>query len=116
MRVQMPLAAACAIETLRDEINMLDDWANGLYLVVVDVNPFLLSEHPSLAAELAPRWGKAASDFDSVDVGGQAAQPEAPLELLESRKMLYRMFHAMKLWPKQAKLRTIRSVPRAKRA
>lgn len=115
MRVQMTLAAARAVEPLRAEINKVDDWANGLFLVVNDLMPFLLRTHPELASELAPRWRKAAEGFDRIQEGA-APEPDEPLELLEARKMLFRMSDLLTLWPKAAKQKPVRIVPRVRRA
>lgn len=115
MRVQMTLAAARAVEPLRAEINKVDDWANGLFLVLNDLLPFLLRTHPELASELAPRWRTAAESFDRIQEG-QAAEPDEPLELLEARKMLFRMNDLFKLWPAAVKQKSVRVVPRMRRA
>lgn len=115
IRVQMTLAAARAVEPLRAEINKVDDWANGLFLVVNDLMPFLLRMHPELASELAPRWRSAAEGFDRIQEGA-APEPDEPLELLEARKMLFRMSDLLKLWPKAVKQRPVRIVPRGRRA
>ena len=116
MRVQMTLAAAPTVEPLRAEINKVDDWANGLYAVLLDVLPGLLKANPALARELEPDWRTAAESFDLIDLQGQPAQPDEPLEFLEARKMLYRMFVALKLWPAERLESAIRIVPNARRA
>lgn len=116
MRVQMTLAAARAVEPLKAEINKVDDWANGLYVVLLDVLPGLLKANPALARELAPKWLAAAESFDLIDKHGQPPEPDEPLEFLEGRKMLYRLFAALKLWPSAAVKSPVRAVPRARRA
>lgn len=116
IRVQMTLAAARAVEPLRAEINKVDDWANGLYAVLLDVLPGLLKDNPALARELEPNWRTAAESFDLIDLQGQPAQPDEPLEFLEARKMLYRMFAALKLWPAVERESPVRVVPWERRA
>ena len=116
MRVQMSIAAARAVEPLKAEINRVDDWANGLFVVLNNVLPFLLREHPALAREIAPQWRNAAECFDRIDVQGLPAQADEPLEFLEARKMLFRMFALAKLWPEEVKRPVVRDVPRARRA
>lgn len=116
MRMQMTIAAARAVEPLQAEINKVDDWANGLFVVLNDVLPFLLRQFPDLAAEVGPAWRGAAEDFDRIDVHGLPAKPDEPLEFLEARKMFFRLFTLMKLWPAEAKKRPLKSVPKVRRA
>lgn len=99
LQTQIAMSTARAMAPLREELSKLDDWANGLYLVLNDVLPFLLRTHPNLGREIAPRWQAAAERFDCIDVEGHVPEPDESLELLEARKMLYRMFALLKLWP-----------------
>ncbi|MES2947520.1 MAG: hypothetical protein V4858_03165 [Pseudomonadota bacterium] len=98
MRVQMTIAAARAVEPLQAEINRVDDWANGLFAALRDVLPVLLRKNPELARQIAPQWRKAAEDFDRIHLQGKPAKPDEPLEFLEARKMLYRIFGLMGVW------------------
>lgn len=110
MRLQMTLAAARAVEPLRAEINRVDDWANGIFAVLQDVLPVLLLQAPELARQVAPRWRQAAEAFDRVNLEGKAAKPDEPLEFLEARKMLYRIFALMGVWTEaEGKLPTKRA-------
>lgn len=49
---------------------------------------------------LAKSWSRVARDFDSIHVQGLPAKPQEPLELLEARKMYYRLFSCMGAMPK----------------
>ncbi|WP_422097452.1 hypothetical protein [Variovorax sp.] len=107
MQAQIAIHTARAVAPLREELDKLDDWANGLFVVLADVLPQLLRAHPSAAAAIAPRWERAAESFDAVLASGQRKTNEGEsLELLEARKMLYRVFAVVGLWPKaRAKMR-----------
>ncbi|HTF98653.1 MAG TPA: hypothetical protein VL995_21100 [Cellvibrio sp.] len=74
---------------LREEINRVDDWANGLYAALNDVVSEVGRLDPEIAARLATKWSKVAKQFDQ-----QEAEPhlnfEESLEQLEARKILYR--------------------------
>lgn len=98
MRVQMSIAAARAVEPLKEEISKVDEWANGLFVALRDVLPVLLLESPALTREIEPQWRKAAEEFDRVEQHGHQANDEESLELLEARKMLYRLLSVCGLW------------------
>ncbi len=49
MHTQIAIANARSAALLREEIDRLDDWANGLYLVLLNVLPFLMKAHPEMA-------------------------------------------------------------------
>lgn len=93
------------VRELRAEIDRVDDWANGLFHVLLDLLPGLLKRHPELAASLAPKWREAAEQFDQMTqaqpspVGREVATPE----FLEARKMLYRLLELISAWPGQQK-------------
>lgn len=116
MRTQMTIAAARAVEPLRAELNRVDDWANGLFVVLAGVLPFLMIEHPELARQIEPQWRRASEDFDRIDVMGLQPKPDEPLENLEARKILYRTFALLGVWDAAAMARPLKSVPRARGA
>lgn len=116
MRVQMTIAAARAVEPLKAEINQVDDWANGVFVVLMDVLPYLLKTFPELARTVAPQWNAAALDFDRIAVHGHPAKPDEPLEFLEARKMLYRTLALLGVWEAAQQQKPLKSVPRARRA
>lgn len=85
---------------LREEINKVDDWANGIFAALRDVLAHQLRESPELGKALAKSWSRVAKDFDRIEVQGQPAKPHEPLEFLEARKMLYRIFVILGSMPK----------------
>lgn len=101
LQAQLVISNARTAATLRAEINKVDDWASGLFMALRDVLAPLLCELPAAAQRLAPVWGEAAQRFDALHAG-QAVDGEdwETLELLEARKMLYRIFEVAKLWPR----------------
>ena len=116
MRVQMTIAAARAVEPLKAEISKVDDWANGVFVVLRDVLPYLLKTFPELARNVAPQWSAAALDFDRIDVHGQPAKPDEPLEFLEARKILYRTFALLGVWEAAQQQKPLKSVSPTRRA
>lgn len=91
------------IAQLRAEINRVDDWANGVFSVLLEVLPPLLRKNPDIAAKLADSWREAAERFDVIAPPEEQQidldQPE-PLEFLESKKILYRTLDLLGVWPK----------------
>lgn len=89
------------IEQLRAEIDRVDEWATGLFQVLVDVLHPILKMHPEVAAAVAPHWRHASERFDAVEANtGQLEDVDETVERLEARKMLYRMFAIDGLWPR----------------
>jgi hypothetical protein len=83
---------------LHDEINRVDDWANGVYAALLDVVSVYIQSDHSAAQALAERWQATAQDFDKVEAGEELEEPQA-LEFLEARKMLYRTLQAAGQFP-----------------
>lgn len=91
------------IERLRAEIDRVDEWATGVFQVLVDVLHPLLKAHPDIALALAPHWRHAAERFDRVRAStGQLEDVDETVERLEARKMLYRQYDWLGLWPRPA--------------
>lgn len=111
MRVQMAIAAARAVEPLKAEINRVDDWANGLFTVFLNILPSLLKSDPELARQIAPQWKKASEDFDRIHLHGKPARPDEPLEFLEARKMMYRIFGLLDIWKNAELQKPLKSEP-----
>lgn len=100
MRMQMTIAAARAVEPLQAEIKSVSEWADGLFVVIANMLHVLLREMPELATGIEPHWRQAADDFARMEADGVHVMPGVAPELLEARKMLYRMFDLEGLWPK----------------
>lgn len=89
-----------AVAPLRQELDQLDDWANGVFAALTDVLPLLLRKHPDIAADLEPMWRHASERWQRLQ------QPQAQADdfhetehLLEARKMLYRQLAVLGAWP-----------------
>ena len=105
MQAQMAISTARAVAPLRAELDKLDDWANGIFVALTDLIPFLLLKHPALARQLQPQWRSAAERFDALQTECNSCSAEGEsLELLEARKMLYRIFAVMRLWPEHGQI------------
>lgn len=94
------------IAQLRAEVNRVDDWANGIFSVLLEVLPPLLRKNPDIAEKLVDSWRGAAERFDVIAPPAEPqvdlSQPES-LEFLESRKILYRTLDLLGAWPKPGK-------------
>lgn len=88
------------VAQLRAELDRLDDWANGVFVALSEALYPLLKANPEAAAHLAPLWSKAADRYERVQSEpGQAEDFHETAELLEARKLLYRQFATLRLWP-----------------
>ena len=101
LQAQMVIHNARTAAVLREEINKVDDWANGIFAALRDALGHLLSEaRPLVGDGLARSWGKAAQDFDSIMAGNQAAHHAGEsLEQLEARALLYRFYVRLGMMP-----------------
>lgn len=91
------------VEALTAEVDRNDDWANGLFRVLVDVLPHLLRSNPALAADLGRRWKEEAERYEALrEDQGQAEDFHDTAEKAEATKMLYRIFDLLELWPRPA--------------
>ena len=91
------------IAQLRAEIDRVDNWANGIFLVLQEVLPPLLKKNPEIASHLRDSWRAAAEKLDDLERGvEQRDDPEEAesLESLEVRKILYRTLDLLGVWPK----------------
>ena len=92
LQAQMAINNARSAAILRAEINKVDDWANGIFSALRDVLIHQLKESPELGKALAKSWSRVARDFDRIHVHGLPAKEGQSLEVLEARKMYYRIF------------------------
>lgn len=89
-----------AVAPLRQEIDQVDDWANGVFVALQDVLIALLKIQPALADELVPMWKLASERYQQLEQApGQADDFDETTYLLEARKMLYRQLAALGAWP-----------------
>lgn len=102
LQAQMAISNARTAAVLREEINKVDDWANGIFAALRDALGHLLGEaRPIVGDGLARSWGKAAQDFDSIMAGSKAAHHAGEsLEQLEARALLYRFYVRLGMMPK----------------
>ncbi len=100
MRLQMSIAASRAVEPLKAEIDAVDDWANGLFVVISQVLPYLMMQNPEMGRALQANWSEAAQMYERIDQGLEDATDDEPLGMLEARKILYRTFDVSGVWAK----------------
>lgn len=101
LQAQMAINNARTAAVLREEINKVDDWANGIFAALRDAVGHLLGEvRPLVGDGMARSWCKAAQDFDSIMAGGTATHHEGEsLEQLEARALLYRFYVRLGMLP-----------------
>lgn len=100
VRALLEQEIAKAVVPLRQEIDQLDDWANGVFVALQNVLPPLLRKHPDIALQLEPLWRAASEQYDRLEGIAQADDFHETQSLLEPRKMLYRQLANLKAWPK----------------
>lgn len=88
-----------AVAPLRQKMDELDDWANGVFAALADVLPPLLKSQPEIARYLEPMWRDASERYDRIGSIDQADDFDETQELLEARKVLYRQLALLKAWP-----------------
>lgn len=103
LQAQMVINNARTAAVLREEINRVDEWANGIFAALRDGLGHLLGEaRPIVGDGLARSWGSAAHDFDSIIAGGKAAHHAGEsLEQLEARALLYRFYVRLGMMPEE---------------
>lgn len=118
IQAQIAISKARTVATLHAEIDKVDDWTNGVFVALNDVLQPLLRELPALGQQLAPAWRRTAERFDALQTGGAVPDREndESLEVLEARKMLFRICASLDLWPQPARARPVRVVPSKRRA
>ena len=90
-----------AVAPLRQELDELDDWANGVFAALEDVLIPLLKAQPDIARKVQPLWLLAAQRYEQLEKSqGQADDFHETAALLEARKMLYRLFGLLGSMPK----------------
>lgn len=76
------------INELKAEINRVDDWANGIFTLLVQILPLLLKEHPDVMAKVVPMLRSDDVDYQKAC---QGLPTEQTLEFLEARAKFYQI-------------------------
>lgn len=101
LQAQMAISNARTAAVLREEINKVDDWANGIFAALRDALGNQLGDAPSIGRALARDWSKAAQDFNGIMAGGKAVHHKGEsLEQLEARALLYGFYVRLGMMPK----------------
>lgn len=91
------------ISELRTEIDRVDDWANGIFVAMQDLVLELLRMHPQLARNLHGGWEAAADQYELLRASTeQQADFHETMELLEARKILFRVSDLLGLWKERS--------------
>lgn len=91
LQAQMAIHSARTAAVLREEINKVDDWANGVFVALRDVLMHQFKQNPKLVQAVMGQWALAAEKFNQAENEGVALPEGETLELLEARKMLYEL-------------------------
>lgn len=87
------------VAELRQQIDQVDDWANGIQQVLVSVLPFLLRGHPE-AAKVGKLLRHYAERYEELLAHPERAEDrdDTP-EKKEAGKMLYWQLAVLGVWP-----------------
>lgn len=99
VRAQVFIASAQAVAPIETELRRMEEWGNGLFIVLVQMLPYLLKSHPEMAMALATEWRKVAEDCDRIERQGVPEHSDEPLEFLEARRILFTVLNQLGLWP-----------------
>lgn len=86
------------IAELRQRIEEVDDWANGLHNVLSEVLPFLLRGHPEVD-KVATLLRTSTERYDVLAARPELAEFPEELRTLEASRMLYRKLSILGVWP-----------------
>ena len=102
VQAQMVIHNARTAAVLREEINKVDDWANGIFAALRDALGHLLGEaRPIVGDGLGRDWASAAQDFKRLMAGADPVNhPGETMEQLEARAMLYDFYARLGLMPR----------------
>jgi len=101
LQAQMAINNARTAAVLREEINKVDDWANGIFAALRDALGHLLGEARLIVGEgLGRDWSKASQDLlRMLDGEPPVHHPGESMEQLEARAMLYDFYARLGLMP-----------------
>jgi hypothetical protein len=86
------------IEALRGQIDETDDWANGVFLLMEQILPFLLRGHPELD-KIEKLLQASAERYEELQAHPERAEDGETAGLYEARKILYRHMALLGVWP-----------------
>lgn len=83
---------------LRAEIDAVDDWSNGVFMLLIEVLPQLLRDHPN-ASKVRDSLKRSAERYDLLLAHPEHAEDGGPAGLYEARKMAYRLLALTGVFP-----------------
>jgi hypothetical protein len=86
------------IERLRAEIDAADDWANGIFQMLVQVLPLLVRDHPNVT-KIQHLLEASDARYEELLAHPERAEEGEPAGLHEAGKMMYRQMAALGVWP-----------------
>ena len=87
------------IDALRAELNAIDDWAAGVFLLLEQLAPFLLRGHPEIAK--IERLLKCSEQrFEELSAHPERAEDsDETAEKYEAANIMYRQLALLGVWP-----------------
>ena len=83
---------------MRAEIQASDDWANGIFLMLHQVLPLLLRDHPNVS-KVQHLLEAADARYEELLAHPERAEEGEPAGLHEAGKMMYRQMALLGVWP-----------------
>lgn len=81
------------IDELRQEITRVNNWSEGIMLLLLQVLPLLLKEHPHVYDQVLASLASSEQDYQKAL---QGLPTDESLELLEPRKMAYQILQLLR--------------------
>ncbi|MDD2721643.1 MAG: hypothetical protein PHH47_10090 [Gallionella sp.] len=82
------------IERLRAEIDAVDDWANGIFQMLVQVLPLLVRDHPN-ASKIQHLLHESDARYEELLAHPERAEEGEPAGLYEAGAMMHRQLNIL---------------------
>lgn len=115
MTVQMQAVASRAVGRVELQIQMVDEFSEGILELLIEVLPGLLRANPDLAMKVMPLWLNAVHRHHVLEAGGAPIRPGDSQELLDARVMMFDKAQQLGVWQDAANAASTGQVTRAKR-
>lgn len=86
------------IAELKQQVEEIENFANGIQRVLLAVLPYLLRDHHK-AGEVAGYLKKSSARYDELLAHPERADAGETVDLYEAAKMLYRTMGMIDVWP-----------------
>lgn len=87
-----------ALLALQAEMNATDDWANGIQMMLVQILPLLLRDHPNVK-KIQRLLERSDSRYEELLAHPERAEEGESAGQYEAGKMMYRQLAILGVWP-----------------